>query len=130
MTIGTYGGVVFEVSANKTLTFQRLSENAGAKFAAVNLLRGKPRSQYIGANLQTVDIEILLRADLGIKPREAIQRLKSLSEEGEAEMLVIAGQPVTDLPLVITSMSAAWDIVYRAGELWQTTVKLTLEEYR
>lgn len=130
MTLGTFGKIVFQTSKEKILTFGKLSEKAGGQYADIALLRGKPRKQYIGAELQTVDLNIVVRADLGYKPREVIQQLKELAENGTAELLMIGGRPVTALPMVITSMSAEWDVVYRQGELFQATIALSLQEYR
>lgn len=130
MILGTYGKIVFETSKNKVLTFSSMKETSGSTWATHKTLSGKPRRQFISGDLQTVDLDITVRADLGYKPREIIEQLKQMAEDGTAELLVIGGRQVTPLPLVITSVSAEWDTVYQQGELFQATLKLTLEEYR
>ena len=130
MVLGTYGKIIFQTSKDKTLTFGKLSEKVGGKYADIQLLRGKPREQYIRAELESIDLDITVRADLGYKPRDIIQQLKKMAEVGVAEPLIIGGRPVSELPLIIISMSAEWDVVYSQGQLFQATISLSLAEYR
>lgn len=130
MLVGSFGKILFTVSDLRTLTFNGLSRKSGATFATHDLISGKPRKQFMGPQAQTVDLEILVRADMGNSPRLTIAELRKMMEKGEAARLIVGGIPVTDLPLVITSMSDEWDVVYQFGGLFQARISLTLEEYR
>ena len=130
MLIGTFGDVIFTTSRWRTLTFSQLSTTTAANYANHDLLTGKPRKQFIGAQPQGVSLDIMVRLDLGVSPRLMIKELRRMAEAGEAHRLIVGGAPVTNLPLVITSMSESWDTVYNGGQLFQASISLTLEEYR
>lgn len=91
MNVGTFGKIIFQTSSEKAMTFGKLSEKAGAKYADISLLRGKPRKQFIGAALQTVSLDIVVRADLGYKPREIIAQLKKWRRAEPRSGLLSAG---------------------------------------
>lgn len=128
--IGCYGSkIIFYTSSVVAQTFQNLTSETGAKFADHALLEGKPRKQYIGANLRSITFDMMLRADLGISPRVMLETLKTLAEEGSAHYLIIGGRPLSQNPFVVTSISDQWGTVYNAGQLYQCTVSVSLEEY-
>lgn len=128
--VGSYGKVIFEVSSKKILTPNKISRTLGATYATHTLIKNKPRKQLIGAKPEGVTLSITLRADLGYKPRNMLEKLRKMSENGQAERLIIGGVPASKLPLVILDISETWDVVLQHGELFQASVTLTMEEYK
>ena len=128
--VGSYGDIIFQVCSRTVLTPKKLTHTASANYGSHSMLLGKPRLQYVGPMLEEVKLEIVLRADLGVKPRTQLTTLRKMMQDGTAAYLVIGAEPVCELPMVITDMSETWDTILNRGELWQTTVSLTLKEYR
>lgn len=150
--IGNLGKeIIFFTSSVERLTFNNLSEGAGAKFAEHSLIEGKPRKQYIGPTLRTLSLDINLRADFNISagsaspylnmaanlaktiagytPRAMLEKLKDLTESGQANYLIIGGRPVSQNPFIVTGVSDKWGVVLNLGQLFSCNVSLTLEEY-
>ena len=128
--IGTLGKkIIFEVSANKVLTFSKLERTAAGNWESHARIGQKPKSEFTGPALQSISMEITLDAALGVKPRATIDALVEMAETGDAEMLVIGNAPVSKNPWKITTMTDTWDTVFNGGELAKALLSLTLEEY-
>lgn len=127
--VGTLGSVIFEVSDRKALVIQSLSKNNKGRWTTHNVLRGKPKAEFLGPELQSVTLTAYLSANLGIKPQQILQKLRKMAENGEAHMLVIGGKPVSSRPFRVISTSEEWDTVMAGGELIKATVSVNLEEY-
>ena len=130
MMIGTFGNMPFEVSENKAFTPSSFRRTAASRWTTHDVSSGKPRTEYIGADLMTVSFEVTLRASLGIKPREILDRLAAMAEGSEVHELVIGGRPVAPCVWRLVQVSEAWDVIMNEGELFSATVSLTLEEYQ
>ena len=128
--IGTLGKkIIFEVSANKVLTFSKLERTSAGNWESHARIGQKPKSEFTGPALQSISMEITLDAALGVKPRSTIDALVEMAETGDAEALVIGGVPVSKNPWKITTMTDTWDTVLNGGELVKASLSLTLEEY-
>ena len=128
--IGTLGTkIIFEVSANKVLTFSKLERTTAGNWEAHARIGQKPKSEFAGPALQSISMEITLDAALGVKPRATIDAIAEMVEAGDAETLVIGSAPVGKNPWKITSMTDTWDAVLSGGELAKASLSLTLEEY-
>lgn len=129
--IGSYGSkVVFEVSSYSVRSFKNLKTSAGAKYANIELLEGKPRKQFIAATNQSVSLDITLRADQNwISPRDMRDLLVNMCESGEANYLIIGGKPISNNPFILTAVSDEWGVIFNDGSLFSINLSLSLEEY-
>lgn len=83
----------------------------------------------MGAGLQTASLTITLSATLGVRPRDVLEAIENMVENGTAETLVIGNRPVGSNPFRLTGSSEAWNTVYNRGELARATLTISLEEY-
>jgi hypothetical protein len=128
--IGTLGNkIVFEVSDQKIQTFSDMSRNISGRWATHEVQGEKPRAEFLGAGLQSVELTIRLSAKWGVRPRAVLETIEQMVETGIAEYLVIGSRPVGKNPFRLTAASETWDTVYNKGELAAATLSLTLEEY-
>lgn len=127
--IGSYGNIIFEVSSEKILNLTDLSTTYGGNWASQDLISGKPRKQFIGATTATATFNMLLKADLGVKPSEMLENLRKKAEEGSADYLIIGGKLVCENKMVITSLSGKFNTIYSGGEIASISVSISLEEY-
>lgn len=128
--IGSLGkNIIFEVSDQKVLTFKDYSREISAKWETHNIIGKKAKSEFIGPELQKITFTIHLNATYGVRPRKIIERLTGMVEKGTVERFVVGGKKIGRYYWKITSMSEAWDIVLRDGEIIAATLNLTLEEY-
>ena len=130
MAIGTLGrNVVFEVSDDRVFTFSELTREVTSRWTNHELQGVKPKPEFLGAGLQTASLTITLSATLGVRPRDVLEAIENMVENGTAETLVIGNRPVGSNPFRLTGSSEAWNTVYNRGELARATLTISLEEY-
>ena len=128
--IGTLGrNIIFEVSDDHALTFRNMTREVSGRWADHDVMGGKPKPEFLGAANQTVTLEIILSASLGVRPRTVMEAVEAMVESGTAEYLVIGNKPVGKNPFRLMSSSEAWNKVYSRGELASATLTISLEEY-
>ena len=129
--IGNLGKLItFKVSSKKVLTFNDMTRKVSSRWAEHEVIRGKPKTEFLGAALQEVSLTIILSSMLGVKPRKTLERIRKAVEKGEHFTFVIGGKAVSKNKWKITEASETWDIIMSKGELVQAKLELTLSEYR
>lgn len=130
MAIGTLGrNVVFEVSDDRVFTFSELTREVTSRWTNHEPQGVKPKPEFLGAGLQTASLTITLSATLGVRPRDVLEAIENMVENGTAETLVIGNRSVGSNPFRLTGSSEAWNTVYNRGELARATLTISLEEY-
>lgn len=128
--IGNLGSkIVFSTSDTKILTFNDFSQKISSKWATHDIIGKKAKSEFLGPELRSITLKIILNATLGVKPTAIINTLEKMVETGEAQVLVIGNKRIGNYLWKITSMSESWDVIYTKGELVKASISLTLEEY-
>ena len=130
MAIGNLGKTItFEVSSEKVLTFNNLSRTVKGRWTQHSIIESKPKSEFLGPDLDGITFKVILSAMHGVKPRKTIETIEKAVKNGTVMSFVIGGKKVGDNSWVITSVSEAWNCVYSKGELVTAEVNLTLQEY-
>ena len=128
--IGTLGtDLVFETSDNYVLTFSGMTRDVSGRWATHETPGVKPRAEFLGPGLQSVSLPITLSSNLGVKPREMLERVEQMVETGDSEYLILGYRPVGKNRFRVTASSETWDVIYNRGELARAKLTLTLEEY-
>ncbi len=130
-TIGNLGTlIVFEVSTNKVLTFDKMTQSVKGRWTVHNPIAGKPCSEFLGPGQRTISLSVYLSAVHGVKPRKTMERMEKAIESGTPYKLVIGRRKVGSGQWVITDMSEAWGVVLDGGTLVAASLTLNLAEYR
>ena len=130
MKVGSFGNqLIFRVSDETVMTFKNMKREISGNWGSMDRIGQKPLPYFQGPSLQSITMEIILDASLGIRPRRMLQRIVNMVENGQAEVLVVGRQRVGKNRWVILKSSEAWDIVLQKGELYRATVSLTFQEY-
>ncbi len=130
MKVGSFGNqLIFRVSDETVMTFKNMKREISGNWGSMDRIGQKPLPYFQGPSLQSITMEIILDASLGIRPRRMLQRIENMVENGQAEVLVVGRQRVGKNRWVILKSSEAWDIVLQKGELYRATVSLTFQEY-
>ena len=116
--IGTFGtALVFEVSDSRVLTFNGMTREVSGRWTDHEVMGVKPKPEFLGPG------------NLGVRPRQLLERVADMVERGQAEYLIINCKPVSKNPFRITGSSETWNTLYSGGELARASLTLTLEEY-
>lgn len=129
--IGNLGGlIVFEVSTNKVLTFNGMTQSVKGRWTVQNPILGKPYPEFLGPGQRTISLSVFLSAMHGVRPRETLERIEKAVESGTPYPLVIGNKKVGSYKWVITEMSEAWGEIIKGGRLVSVNLTLNLGEYR
>lgn len=130
MAIGNLGkAITFEVSSSKVLTFNNLSRTVKGRWTQHNIIDGKPKSEFLGPDLDGATFKVFLSAMHGVPPRKTIETIEKAVTQGTVLPFVVGGKKVGSNNWVITAVSETWNCVYSKGELVSADVNLTLQEY-
>ena len=128
--IGSFGNhIIFETNDKKILTFDSFNQSISSRWTAHERIGLKPKQEFLGPSLRSITFNIVLNAMHGIKPRETMEKIEKIIEEGIVDILVIGTKQVGQNKWAIKDMSETWDTVMNKGELLQATLSLSLEEY-
>ena len=128
--IGNLGSLItFAVSSSKVLTFNKMTQTVKGRWATHSVVNAKPKTEFIGADLRGIVLNIKLDATHGVKPRNTLNEIEKAVENGTVMQLVIGGKKVGNHKWAITQASETWDTIFNKGELITASVSLTLQEY-
>lgn len=129
--IGNLGSlIVFEVSAEKVLTFNKMTQTVKGRWAVQEPIQGKPHPEFLGPGQRTISLPIYLSVMHGVKPRKMMEQIENAVENGTPYSLVIGNKKVGSYQWVITDMSEIWGEIIREGNLVSANLTLNLSEYR
>ena len=129
-TIGQWGKTIkFSVNSKKIFTFQDLKRDTGARWATHNIIKKRPRKEYLAPEPQTITMKIVLDARHGVHPRKTLYNIRVASYHGDCNYLYIKGKKFCNHKLYIESVSEAWEEVWNKGELVRASVNITFSEY-
>lgn len=129
MALGSFMGLIFSVSDKRILTPSSVKGSTGGDWSAHDVVSGKTRSQFAGPKLKGYQIDILLRAQDGVRPRRTLTILQSAAESGMVDYFIIGGSPLSPHPFKLLEVSDEWDSVISGGALVECSVSLKIEEY-
>ncbi len=127
--IGLLGSLRFRVNRKQVLTFNNFKRDVSATWNTIDRIGMKPLTEFGGAQLQMVTLEITLDASLGDKPSKLISAIVNMIETGEVNELIIGKKVVGKNKWVITKTSQEWNVILRGGELYRATLNVSLQEY-
>lgn len=130
MNVGSWGNIlIFEVSDDKILTFNKLTRSVGSEWAKHSRIGLKDKSEFVRPTVQKLTFTISLNAMLGVRPRAMLEAIEKAIETGQVNTFVVGGKKIGKNRWKIKSVSEAWDTFLNKGELVKAKVNVTMEEY-
>ena len=126
-SLGSLGGVVFQTSTDKILTFSNFTRTKTANFAEHEVYDRKPVSEFTGSGLDVIDFTIVLNASAGVNPLAELRKLEKIIESGEPQTLTIGAKNFGKVTL--RSLTDPWEYITNRGEPLLITAELNLVEY-
>lgn len=127
--IGFYGDIVFETSDKRILNFSGFNRNASSRWANHEVIEGKPVSEFIGPNLDSISFTVHLKGLSGVKVKEEMDKWLIKCREGTIDTLVIGNSSIGMNKWKVLSVSQMWNVILNKGELLSGDVEVELEEY-
>lgn len=127
MSIGTFGPITFEISAEKTRTFDDFKRKTAAKFEQHDIIGLKPKLEFIAPGLDEISFQVILSAYHGLNPLKEANLLREMVTKGEANTLVIGGEVLGSY--IIENINEAWKYIDNQGNVFYIAVDVSLKEY-
>lgn len=127
MAIGTFGPVTFEVSAEKTRTFDEFSRKTAAKFEEHAIIGQKAKLEFISPGLDEISFQVVFSAFHGLNPLQEVKQLREIVQTGAYHPLIIGGETLGNF--VMENISEAWKYVDNQGYVLYIAVDVSLKEY-
>lgn len=94
----------------------------------INLIKGKPRTQFNGAARSTGSFTITLVSYLGVDPELVAKTLRDYAEKGTKLQFVIGGKSVFPRKVRITSLEQSYPYFSPDGQAIQIDCTVSIEE--
>jgi hypothetical protein len=127
--IGALGNVVFVVSADIIRTFEDFERNTEGRWAKHDIHLAKPKSEFLGPDLDTISFSMRFDVAYGINPRKEMEALMELVRSGKAVPLVIGGKGLGVNLWKVKSLKQKWIHIDNRGNVLVGIVEVVLEEY-
>lgn len=127
MAIGTFGPVTFEVSVEKTRTFDDFKRSVSAKFEEHAIIGQKTKLEFISPGLDAISFQVIFSAFHGLNPLAEVKQLREIVQNGEYHPLIIGGETLGNF--VVESISEAWKYVDNQGYVLYIAADVSLKEY-
>lgn len=128
--IGNWGTYLrFQTSDSRVLTFNNFKRKSAIRVNKHNMVRGKPKLEFMGGDLQSITFKIELNAILGVEPRKEEEKLLKWMDSGVVAPLVIGGRKICSKAM-LTGASSAYDIILEKGEVLSMSIDVTMTEYQ
>lgn len=129
MAIGYFGEIIFEVSANKILTFSNFTISESVELEEHKRIGQKPRIEFLNDGLADVSFTMELNINLGVNPKVILKQLDEYKSNGLAQILVLGGEVIGKDRFIISSLSKEYSTIYNNGVLASCKVDIKLKEY-
>lgn len=131
MVVGSWGGIIFEVrgSPDRVRTYDEYTRTAASRWGVHEVLNAKPRPQFGGPGQHEVSLVIRLSADLGVNPRQEMDRIRAAADSGMVAPLIRKGRPESQGLWYIESAEEADLHVNGKGEVVFAEMTVVFKEY-
>ena len=126
--IGSYAGVVFEVSENKILTFDNFERVTEPRWNEHRVLHNKPVPEYEGPGADDISFTILLKAEFGVNPEVQMAKIREFTRKGRKSLFVLGGKPISVNNWIIKKAIERHKNIDNLGNIMQIEVQLELHE--
>jgi phage protein U len=127
MPLGTWGPVVFEVSADRVRTWSTARRSGEARWATQEVHASKPKREFLGPGLDTIPMTVKLDRDRGIDVAQELADLREQRDLGAQHALIVGEEVVGNFSL--DAISEDWKRTDAKGVLVAAEVELTFKEY-
>lgn len=127
--IGSFAGVVFEVSSQKILTFDEFEREGESRWYEHEIIGRKPAPEFLGPGLERIKFVVKVSSVLGVNPADVIRKLRAARDNGVYSKFIIGNAPISSSSWVLTELREIHKTRGANGLLVSADLELTLVEY-
>lgn len=129
MIVGSFGSLIFQVSAEQVKTFESMSWNSGNRWTEHERHLRDPLPEFIGNQNDTMTFPMTLTVFAGTNPLREIEKILSMERAGSAHYLVIGNKGYGKGRWVIQKNKIDMQRFDNRGNLLEAKVSVTLLAY-
>ena len=131
MLIGSWGpDLVFEVSGKMAETFSELNRKSSARWAKHEPINSKPLSEFLGPDLDELEMTMTFSRMLGVDPMGSYEKLKGQVNRGEYHPMILGGKPLSGNFWYIEEITGKSEaFAAGTGNVLQMEVSVVIKEY-
>ena len=127
--LGSWGNLVFSVSANFIKTFDDMKRTESARWAKHDIHLKKSKPEFTGIEQGRITFTMKFSASFGVNPMKEIDNLIRANRSGEAHTLIIGNKRFGLHKYYIASINTDLNFWENRGHLLSADVSITMEEY-
>ena len=125
--IGLLGPCVFMVSDQQVRTFSALSRTTSARHVDHDVINQKQVSEFVGPDLEDIEITMMFHGDLGISPEGEVEKLRAVALRGEPVILMLGN--TYHGRWTIREIPEEWLYMYSDGGCQVMSLTVTIKEF-
>ncbi|GHU78854.1 hypothetical protein AGMMS49992_30180 [Clostridia bacterium] len=129
MAIGSWCGMVFQVSGDVVRTYDEYTRSTEARWGVHDVFNAKPRPQFGGQGQDEINFTMHLSKDLGVNPAVEIQKLRDKVDKGEYGPFIRNGKPEGQGDWYAESIEETDLHIGHNSEIMYADVAVVLKEY-
>lgn len=129
-TVGSLGGITFNVSSRRVVTFDNYSRQGNIKSAEHEIIAEKSHMEFTGLEPEEITFDIQLFSQLNVTPEKKLEVLRHMRDTGQVMSFILGNSPVSQNKWMITGLSEKPTYWKQRGKMHIVTVSITLKEYR
>lgn len=127
--IGILGDVSFTVSSKMIRTFTDMGISNSPRYGTHDTLQGKPVLEFIGTNLDEINLNFFFRVEDKLNPLKEIKPLIDSRDKGEVIIFFLGSKKVGSGKFVITQLNSTYKRIDNKGNVLAANFAITLKEY-
>lgn len=127
--LGSWGDIIFNVSADKVITFDGFSRSVSANIGEHSVGGHQAIIEWIAPGSDTISFDLSLRADLNVNPRQIFDKISDYCKNGSRFPLIIGQETIGGAGSVYICESCSEERIYVDGQgnLLQSRVSVSLK---
>jgi len=127
--LGSLGDIVFSVSRDKVLTFDKLKWNSSAQYATHKRHLKTDLLEHTGLDTDKISFSMYFSIFLGVDPMPELVKLFEAERAGKALRLVIGKKAYGKYKWVIKKQDRTLEHIDNEGNVLEAAVNISLEAY-
>ena len=104
-TVGSLGGITFNVSSRRVLTFDNYSRQGNIKSAEHEIIAEKSNMEFTGLDPEEITFDIQLFSQLNVTPEKKLEVLRNMRDTGKVVSFILGNRPISQNKWMITGLS-------------------------
>lgn len=129
-TVGSLGGITFNVSSRRVMTFDNYKRSGSIKSAEHEIIAEKSNTEFTGLDAEEITFDVQLVSQLHVSPESQLKKLRAMRDSGQVVNFMLGNAPVGKNKWVIKDLSESTDYWSGHGKMQAVAVSITLHEYR